>query len=344
MALGLGLGGGAALAATPEQVALAAPALRLAVLSDGGLSDGGLSAQARPVARALLQRLGYGAAAPGLMQYRWGVAPVLTYDPNINGGYADSTVLLGGLNFALSPALVGRSGLMGGLRADTEATFGLSGRVALDLAARGRMVRALSEDSVKSEANARLCLRRMGRALTEVRGCIDRTIARTQLSASAQTGVELGLSHPFVASQALAEAGVFLRHQRVSSGGRFGQWQAGGALTRIGPAGVRLDLGAALGAPVADHAVMRQRVTLGVLARVLGDWTRLSLGVEQRRGGVFLGTPRQEIATSLSLQRSFAWRGRADRRLDMTVTATQVAAGQALLNRQGISVDVGMRF
>lgn len=323
-----------------DQIALSSGAMRLAALRTGGISV----AEAG-VARELLSRMGYGLSVPAVVRYDLRFSPVLTYDPNINGGFADAAVTLGGLDFTLDPELAARSGWVAGLRFSGSLLAGLDRRLALDASFAASYARGLSDPAEKSDGMLRLCLRRFAGEARELRACLDGSFSLNESGYSHRRGAELGLSHAFAVGHILGEASGWLRHEIVHSTERHDQWQVGSKLALAFEGDLRLDLGFSLGERVAESIAMRERLSFGLTTHLWERPAQISLAVEQRRGGTFLGTPRDELAMTLALRSGVEVPfGQRSVQADVGITLSQIQARHAVLEQGGMTVDISFRF
>lgn len=326
-------------ALTPLQFALATPAMRLAALGRDGLDPA-----ERPLAQAELRRLGYGWAGPGLAAGEMRLRPLLSYDPNANGGYEATGFDLGGFAFRVDPDYRARARLMAGLRGQANAVFALGGRFAAEAFLDARYLHALGGTEAKSTAQAGACLRQGLSARTSLRECLSTGFSRTTLGFSRGSAAEIGLSHGFGLGPVLLEGGGVLRRARLAQGAR--QWQGTATLATVWPGATRLDLALSLGEPVASEVAMRHRLGLALTRQILGEWTRIELAQEQRAGGQFLGSARRERRVSARLVRGVPLVSGRGRPLaaDLALGWELVTARQSVLAERSLTVELSLRF
>lgn len=324
---------------TPLQFALATPAMRLAALGRDGLTPA-----ERSLAQTELRRLGYGWAGPGLAAGEARLRPLLSYDPNANGGYEASGFDLGGFDFTIDPDYRARARLMAGVRGQANAVFALGGRFAAEAFLDARSLHALGGSEAKTTAQAEACLRQGLSARTSLRECLGTGFSQTTLGFSRGSAAEIGLSHGFGLGSVLLEGGGVLRRARLAQGAL--QWQGTATLATVSPGATRLDLALSLGEPVTSEVAMRHRLGLALTRQILGEWTRLELAQEQRAGGQFLGSARRERRVSARLVRGVPLTsgGRRPVAADLSLGWELVTARQSVLAQRSLTVELSLRF
>lgn len=232
------------------------------------------------------------------------LAPVVAYDPNMNGGMPGSSIVLGGLEFTLPPESVAQSGLLVGAglslagRADVSANFGL------DYSANVQSLHNLAADLQVRSAGASVC------GLTflsdSTLGSLCATTSREEkaLSVSSTTSFTLSADHrrpidptgETVPGWDTSLAGLIGR-DKVDGGWRS---KAGGSLGIYGPEGRSLILGVTLFTPVRNALSDRYSLELALTAPDHFP-AGLSLSFVRAEGGNVFGLSREDSTARLGL-------------------------------------------
>ncbi|MXU66695.1 hypothetical protein [Oceanomicrobium pacificus] len=225
--------------------------------------------------------------------------PVLEYDPNINGGFANDSFSLGGFTFTLDPELVGRAGFVAGAGAAgyLRALYG-RGRF-LDGTLRASIGAAPAEDGLQvRRIGGELCSRNHVDDWKFVDLCGRYERADRDLTEFEEVQGDLSGTHLFAVGDQRHEARLTLR--RVA-GDAFGQTQAGGTLTSLWAPRFATTIFGGVGAAVPGHMAMSREARVAATTVLYDRPVQLSVGYQRANGGTFFGQAREEDIWSTSI-------------------------------------------
>lgn len=263
-------------------------------LSSAGLEAGELAVMQRDM---ISQGYYFDGGAPALVARDSWVAPMLAWDGNINGGVLQSRFAMNGLIFEADPEVQAKSGLVAGM------VGGFSSRHAWQ---NGRVVQVdgLIETGWSPEHE-------IGKADAVLSACLQNHLSGWNFLDLCAVGSsywrELDQGSAYQGSVAYSRVVAFedglheisLRYVRASTTGpdqdRIGLmvdsiWNK--AATRIG---------LTFGEGMSEETVLRQRAEFGISWIAMAREWRLDAWTQTYEGGAFLGVPREDRISSLSL-------------------------------------------
>jgi len=327
--------------AEPAQVASGvAEAVRLAGsprLAGYLLSGQPLPAPARAAGADLLARIGHGPVATP-WEGAVSVSPFLRYDANLNGGFPEDHVTVGGLRFVVAEADRAVSGPIAGAVLSYAGRAGLGGGTALELRSSLMIGQALEHDLRKVSLSAEGCLRHMARPDLYLHGCLDLGLARFELGRSERLGARVGVSRLFEGLGGAHELTLEGRVERHLGAQGYERGLVAVSLLSAMPGPVVWSVRAEIGQPVEGVLVTRARVQLGATFELLDRPTTVSVDWRRAEGGLFLGTPREDRTVTLSLSRPVTDRMR------VSVGLTRNASTAAPYDRNTLDLGLSMKF
>lgn len=263
-----------------------------------------LQSDPAPGAVALQRYLGL-AHAPGMgpayVAHELGLAPVLEFDSNINGGTPGGYVQIGGLKFTLTEASKAKAGVVLGMAASASLRLSLAPGRVIEGSASGQIARAPQHDLTRRSYALRLCgAQHLGRS-DWLDLCIGRRGTQRALASGDETHAAVGFARQYANRHGLHEAS--LRLERVDNGHYaktsldFGATHAS---ARLGVVEWRVEWG---------EYIPGQHTRLGGVALSLtrplwGAQTTLFVAGAQEGGGAFFGTARTDQVFRLGLTRA----------------------------------------
>lgn len=301
------------------------------------LTDPDLPVAVRTAGEGLLSRTGHG-EAPTVGEGAFSASPFLRYDPNLNGGFPEDHVSVGGLRFEVAEEDQAVSGLIAGVTLSYGWRRGLGGGTAFELRSALSLGRALEQDMVKGSFGAEGCLRHLARRDLYLYGCVDASLARFELGRSERVGARFGVTRLMTGFGGVHELTLEGRAERNLGSLPYDRGGVSLSLLSAMPGPVIYNVRAELGQPVDGVLVTRARVSLGATFELLDRPTSLSLDWRQAEGGTFLGVPREDRTVTLSASRPVTDRVR------VSVSLTRNRSTADPYDRDGVGLGVAMRF
>ncbi|MFG6083419.1 hypothetical protein ACEUZ9_004679 [Paracoccus litorisediminis] len=249
----------------------------------------------------LLRMMGF-IGAPGEITDRWfNWSPVLTYDGNLNGGFAQDSFIAGGLPFEIDDELVSVGGMLVGVSFDTGLRMNLATDTALELRAASMLGFAPEHDIAKSQIMADACVKHMVTTETFLHGCADILRADYELGTTERAGARFGMSHAFMSPAGFHEVAFELQRLKYLGDDGYGQnivsVRSASALSH----GLAFFATAQLGEDAGQNQVMRRRLELGVATTVKDRGLGIRISAEDDRGGMFLGEERRDMIYGVNI-------------------------------------------
>ena len=265
------------------------------------LSARGLPVQARLAREKILAQMAMRGDTGDVSRREFSVSPVLAYDPNINGGYANDGFTVAGIPFTISKEHEAVGGLLLGVGAAGRARVVLGTDTGLALTASGTFGYAPDHDMSKIRLGASACVNHMIDYSTFGHVCLETSWRDYALGETSRNEARVGVSRVFGSDLGLHEAGAELTIRRTDSGDPYTQAIAGLTLTSAlpGPLAIRTRL--EVGEEVEGVLAMRERAVLGLGFPVFGRQSSVSVAVQSDRGGRWLGEDLTRKVTSFGI-------------------------------------------
>ena len=247
--------------------------------------------------RALRDTGFYHEGGAELMDRSLRFSPVLTWDENINGGYFNDRLDLGGLILVADPANLARAGALVGGRVDATARLSWDEGRVIDLRASAELAWSPEHDIGRASAGVEACGRNHVTGWTFVDLCASASASQRALSEGSAAGISAALVHLVSTAEAAHQFSLELDRRALDAGFQTGLtlgWSAvwNRAVTEV-------TLGA--GTPIPDATATRGRVS----ARVGFLWHERAVSLSawhvQASGGRLLGMDRADRVTGLGV-------------------------------------------
>lgn len=301
------------------------------------LTHPNLPTPVRASGEALLARIGQG-VNPTAGEGTFSAAPFLRFDPNLNGGFPEDHVTVGGFRFEIAEKDQAVSGLIAGVNLGYGWRRGLGGGTALELRSSLSLGHALEHDLMKISAGAEACLRHRARRDLYVHGCVDAGGSSFELGESRRVGARVGVTRMMTGFGGAHELTFEGRVERALSPTRYDRGVLAVSLLSAMPGPVVWSARAEIGQPVDGVLVTRARLSLGATFELLERPTSLSLDWRQAEGGMFLGETREDRTVTLSVSRPVTDRVR------LSVSLSRNASSADPYDRDSLGLGISMRF
>lgn len=301
------------------------------------LTAPGLPAPLRLAGEGLLSRIGHGAEST-LGQGAFAASPFLRHDPNLNGGFPEDHVTVGVFRFEIAEKDQAVEGLIAGVNLSYGWRRGLGGGTALELRSGLSLGHALGHDLMKASVGAEGCLRHRASRDLYHHGCLDLGGSRFELGETRRVGVRAGITRLMTGFGGAHELSFEGRVERQLDPTPYERGLLAISLLSAMPGPVVWSARAEIGQPIDEVIVTRARVSLGATFELLDRPTSVSIDWRRAKGSMFLGTPREDLTTALSIARPISDRVR------LSVSFTHNAANAAPYDRDTFSVGLAMSF
>lgn len=301
LALGLALltGGEARAELTGRFAAIALSGSdRLAIFA---LSDPGLSPGTRAQRDRILRDRGFGMPAGVRTHDPLKVSPILSWDPNLNGGLVNDSLSIDGLTFAIDPAAAAVSGLFVGGAVESRTQISLGGPTALHLRYGGMVGRAPAEGLSKAIGSIEACVLHLRNPGLGLHACADALQSEVDLGSSRRLKARTGLSKTFEGSRGAHDLRFELGLTREMGSDAYNQPWVGMKMTSALDSGVATGAMIQLAAPVDGEQVARARIELDAAAILFDRPVSVKVSTQAQSGGQFLGQPREDRIDTLSI-------------------------------------------
>ncbi|MDZ7906018.1 MAG: hypothetical protein U5N55_09800 [Cypionkella sp.] len=269
----------------------------------------------------------------GVIFARAGLAPVLRYDPNINGGTPGETIKIGGLIFTLSEDSRAKAGLIAGLSPSARMKFSFGRGHVLEASASAAALRALSHDLTTRSHNASLCNANfLGRA-TWLDICARQSATLRDLGTSRSTSRSLGLAHQFAGAGGVFEITAKRSQTRHVD---YSKMSTDLGITYAAPRLGTLRLDWVQGERIAGKHTQLQGASLSLSRKMFQRPTMVFASYTRDGGASFFGAPREDTAYSFGVSRAI---GRK-----MRVTLSWRRSQSTLENYSGHSIGFDVTF
>ncbi|PTR12508.1 hypothetical protein ACN9JG_21225 (plasmid) [Cereibacter azotoformans] len=250
----------------------------------------------------------------------FGIAPVVEYDHNINGGFPVDEISIGPFTFVVDPESRARSGLTFGLRADAGASLAVADGLLFTLSAYGTARHSFEHDLNVLKYSTTACLKYTSRTWSYVDACASEYNLRRDLSEEERFFRSVTFGRVFSTGNASHDVAVTALHQRyLGDSQRRLRLSVSSVVREVGA----FDFGVSVGDGPDGVLAMTQGVDVGFGSVLWGQPTRVSLAYLREEGGVFFGQDRSDER----------WLLRANRRLSPSVD------GYVSLERKNSSLE-----
>lgn len=240
-------------------------------------------------------------ASPVVATELW-VAPVLSWDGNINGGVLNDRFWFGGYVFQADPAYVAQAGLVLGAAAGGTTRLAWANGRLIELQGAAELAWSPQHDTGRGDASLGVCSRNHLAGWSFLDLCANGQRSWRSLGDSGATQASLRLSSILDGADSLHVAGLV--YTRASTSGPS-QDRLGLGLRSVWNRAVT-EMTLTLGAPADDQTVLRRRLDAEVAWFGGGFWggrpLRAGLWYQVAAGGAFLGVPRRDEGMGVSLQ------------------------------------------
>lgn len=306
------------------------------------LSLPGMPARAAADLLAFEARRGFRAVAGIQGDRDFRIRPVLSFEPNVNGGLPRDRIEVAGLTFLIDQEAVARPGVMVGLEASGHLRQNLAPGLALDLGIRGQFVASPQHQVTRTSLDASACLRARLSTRNHAHACAQLRYRETALSRQVVSEVTAGLTQAFGDGSSgvhavTGEIGI----RRVQRRGDE-TWTQG--FVRLSTAsalrnGTAITTSIEIGQQVPGVHVQRLTASLGFVQVIAGQPTSFSLFYGVSEGGMFLGAPRRDTTIGLSVSRQIT------DRLSITASVSRSRSTASLFNGDvAFGIGVQMSF
>lgn len=265
------------------------------------LSEDGLPFQARVARGKILSNMGYFGTPGQVTDSQSRFFPVLTYDANLNGGFANGSFQAGGYTFSIDEKSRAVGGVLVGIGYSGRMRMNLAEKTALDLRLGAVAAYAPEHDMSKIQVVGDACINRMISTRTHAHVCADLIHVRYELGKVTRTGARAGVSHSFGSGDRFHELTGELRLNRTFGTTDYNQAIGSLRLTTALSGPMALIVAFDVGGKAGDNLVMRERIEVGIAGLVNGRPASVSLSVQKNRGGMFLGEAREDTVTSIGV-------------------------------------------
>lgn len=246
------------------------------------------------LAGRLAYQEGYGSSRPRKHSSSWSLRPVLAYDANVNNGFANDAIAIGGLEFLVDEKYRRRSAAVAGVSLGGNHVWGLSKKVSLHVDHTARYVHALGANYDKWAYALQPCLNYFVSAATRAFACAAAERSVTELSARSEESASLGMSHAYTVGSYINSSQLTIMRSAIDSGIDYFQNSVtyqhqvllGNAMLLSG----RIKFSEGVDGVFSG----RESFHLSAAKLVAGRRYEASIFQENRRGGSFLNEPRKE--------------------------------------------------
>lgn len=252
------------------------------------LSQYGLPQEARDARDQILGNMGMTGGA-GVVSKDISFMPIVSYDPNINGGFASSSFQAGGYEFTVADGYKAAAGLVLGGSVNGAMRIALGGRTSLDLTGGATFVYSPKHDMSKLAVGAQACLNTMFSTSTYGFACVDAVHQKLELGKQSRIGAKIGVNHVFSSRYGTHELSFNLQHNRHFESADYSQKIVSGTLTSAINGPLVLTAGFQLGEKVDGPMLMRKKAFIRAGFEMMGAQNFVTVSVQKNAGGRFLG-------------------------------------------------------
>jgi len=246
------------------------------------------------LAGRLAYQEGYGSPRPSRHSSSWSLRPILAYDANVNNGFANDAIAIGGLDFLVDEKFQRKSAVVAGASLAGNHVWGLSKRVSLHLDRTARYVHAVNANHDKWAYALQPCLNYFVSAVSRVFACAAAERSVTDLSARSEESISFGLSRAYSVGSYVNSSQLTIMRSAIDSGIDYFQnsvtYQHQILLGDATLLGARVKFSEGVDGVFSG----REAIHFSAAKMVAGRRYEASIFQENRRGGSFLNEPRKE--------------------------------------------------
>lgn len=292
------------------------------------------------VARAqLLRRMALTGKRFSFGEKDYKFSPLLTFDDNINGGFANDTLVISGLPLRIDSEYKAVGGLLVGGGVSGLARMNLGTGLAATVRGGASVAYAIESDLIKAGAGGSACIEKMIDGSTFAHGCLDAAYQHVELGDTKQLSARIGVDKVVSSSFGIHEFSAELQSARINGATDYTQnsatFSVNSALAHQ-PMALRASL--QIGEKVEGVLSMREKLSLGASFLVAERPTAVSVSVQNNRGGQFLGDSLSTRATSLSVMHQLS------KKLTVGARVTRTTSSASFFEDTSYGMNVAWRF
>ena len=238
---------------------------------------------------------GYGSPRPSRHSSSWSLRPVLAYDANVNNGFANDAIAIGGLDFLVDEKFRRKSAAVAGASLAGNHVWGLSKRVSLHLDHTARYVHAVNANYDKWAYALQPCLNYFASATSRAFVCAAAERSVTELSARSEKSLSFGMSRAYSVGSYVNSSQLTIMRSAIDSGADYFQNSVTYQHQVLLGNAMLLSGRIKLSKPVDGIFSGRESFQISAARLVGGRRYEASIFQENRRGGSFLNEPRNEM-------------------------------------------------
>jgi len=224
-------------------------------------------------------------------------APILSYDGNINGGALQDSFTFNGFVFEADPAFRAKSGVVMGLAAGAVARLAWANGRYVEGRLRGEAVWSPEHSIGRSNAELALCSRNHVTGWTFLDLCQTASVVERELGSNTSQKTALAMTQLFQTTAGYHEVTAEIAQAQYDTGHQPSVTLSWGAVWNH--AATKLSLTKA--APINGETALNSRIAADVQWLWGGRPVGVGLWHQRATGGAFLGTPRTDKATGISV-------------------------------------------
>ena len=267
--------------------------------------------------------------------------PVLTFDPNVNGGLPGDRLQVAGLTFLVDPEYVRKSGILIRMEAAAVMRENISPGLALDLRARGMVGYSPQHQVGKLAVDLQGCLRYQANPSRYFHGCTGLNHQRVKLGHQTELHAAIGATQAFGAGRSLHAVTGEIGVRRVFSQGST-PWSQGYVRVSTATAlqnGTAIVTSLELGQAVRDVQATGLRASVGLMRDIAGRPTSISVFYSRSQGGMFLGEARRDQTFGVGVTREMS------DKLSISASISRTRSNASLFNAgPSLGMNVSYRF
>ncbi|WP_139615541.1 hypothetical protein [Paracoccus liaowanqingii] len=237
---------------------------------------------------------------------QWDLTPIISYDRNINNGFAQDTLVIGGLEFSVDEEFRRKSAPIVGASLYGRHVWGLTPKVAFALNHATRYVHAWNANYAKWSLRVQPCLTYFLSSTSRAFACGSVGRWATSLSRQDEAYIDIGTEFAYNLGTYFQSSRMTLRKTAASNSRDYQQISAAYRHQILMGDATLISAQIDLLEEVESTFVPRERIQ--VSATKLINMRKIEVGYVEdiRRGGVFLGEPRKETLRGVFISAQLA--------------------------------------
>lgn len=244
---------------------------------------------------------GYGSSRLRKHASSWSLSPILAYDANVNNGFANDAIVIGGLEFLVDDKFQRRSAAVAGASLAGKHIWGVSKRVSLSVDHTARYVHAVNANHDKWAYALQPCLNFYLSPVSRGFACIAAERSVTDLSARSEESISFGMSRAYSVGSLVNSSQFTVVRSAIDSGIDYLQnsitYQHQILLADATLLGARVNFSEGVDGVFSG----REAIHLSAAKVVGGRRYEATIFQENRRGGSFLNEPRKETLRGVAM-------------------------------------------